>query len=100
MIRKLVVVVPGFYEERKLKMPKSSKLVFEKRSSLAKGNQADVTKERQSKKTFKVDIEEQITKSLNASRSLLRTIFSAHMALLHWQPMPHQHIIDFLGKYI
>ena len=26
---------------------------------------------------------------------LLRTIFSAHMALLHWQPMPHQHIIIF-----
>ena len=26
---------------------------------------------------------------------LLRTVFSAHMALLHWQPMPHQHIIIF-----
>ena len=30
--------------------------------------------------------------------SLLRILFLAHMALLHWQPIPHQHIIDFLGK--
>ena len=29
---------------------------------------------------------------------MLMTVFSAHVALLHWQPMPHQHIIDFLGK--
>ena len=26
---------------------------------------------------------------------MLRTLFSPHMALLHWQPIPHQHIIDF-----
>ena len=25
---------------------------------------------------------------------LLRTVFSAYMALLYWQPMPHQYIID------
>ena len=31
---------------------------------------------------------------------LLRTVFSAHVALLHWQPMLHQYIIDFLGKSI
>ena len=24
--------------------------------------------------------------------------FSVHIALLYWQLMPHQHIIDFLGK--
>ena len=37
---------------------------------------------------------------LSLCQLLLRTIFSAHVALLHWQPMPHQHIIDFLGKSI
>ena len=25
----------------------------------------------------------------------LRTLFLPHMALLHWQPMPHQYIIEF-----
>ena len=28
---------------------------------------------------------------------LLRTKFSRHMGLFHWQPAPHQHIMDF-GK--
>ena len=36
----------------------------------------------------------------NHSQYLLRTVFSTHKELLHWQPMPHQHIIDFLGKSI
>ena len=38
--------------------------------------------------------------SINYTNSVLRTVFSAHVALLHWQPMPHQYIIDFLGKSI
>ena len=31
---------------------------------------------------------------------MLRTVFLAYVALLHWQPIPHQYIIDFLGKSI
>ena len=37
---------------------------------------------------------------LELARKVLRTVFSVHVALLHWQPMPHQYIIDFLGKSI
>ena len=33
-------------------------------------------------------------------RWVLMTLVSAHVTLLHWQPMPHQHIIDFLVKSI
>ena len=28
---------------------------------------------------------------------LVKTLFWAHVALLHWQPMSYQHIINFLG---
>ncbi|KAK9996986.1 hypothetical protein SO802_021672 [Lithocarpus litseifolius] len=43
--RKAVVVVPGFYEDRKVKMSKSSKPVTGKHSSPMKGNRANITKE-------------------------------------------------------
>lgn len=31
---------------------------------------------------------------------VLKTLFSVHVALPHWQPMPHQYFIDFLDKSI
>lgn len=40
-----MVVVPGFYEDRKQKVPKPTKPVVEERSSPSNGNQVDVQRE-------------------------------------------------------
>ena len=68
--RKAVVVVPGFYEDKKGKMLKSSKSVTRKHSSPVTGKWVDITKSGQVEETVTGDTEEQITDSLIAPKSL------------------------------
>ena len=68
--RKVVVVVSGFYEDKKGKLPKSSKLVTGKHSPPVTKTRVDVTKPRQVAETVTKELEEQIMDSLIAPKSL------------------------------
>ena len=65
-------------------------------SSIISSNQQSPTS--LSKKAFKQTLYSCIPfqyKPMHSGDSMLRSLFLPHMALLHWQPMPHQYIIDF-----
>lgn len=69
MSRKPMVVVPGFYDNRKQRKPTPVRPVVEVSPSSPKGHQEDVTKSRQPKLTFRAVSEEHVTEAIITSGS-------------------------------